>query len=101
TELTWTADGVFATAGGYLTLSVLGGWPTSDDGLLPGALYAASNAAPAFIFAVPGFGHIDGPPVMFGDVTASALLALGAVSLPQTDPHVLNQIWVNGAILCV
>jgi hypothetical protein len=100
-QITWTADGVLATAGGFLTLSSLGAWPTSDDGLLPGALYAAASAAPAFINAVPGFGHVPGPPVMFGDVTASALLALGAVSLPQTDPHVVNQIWVNGAVLCV
>jgi hypothetical protein len=101
TPITWTADGVLSAAGGFLTLSNLGAWPTSSGGLLPGALYAAANAAPAFINAVPGFGYVPGPAVMFGDITASALLALGAVSLPPTDPHVLNQIWVNGAILCV
>lgn len=101
TPLTWSADGVLSTAGGFLTLSSLGAWPTSSAGLLPGALYAAASAAPAFIFAVSGFGYAPGPPVMFGDITASALLALGAVSLPPTDPHVVNQIWINGAVLCV
>lgn len=101
TELTWSStDGVLSRAGGYVTLSALGAWPTSSDGLAPGALYAASATAPSFIFAVQGFGYAEGPPLMFGDVTAGALLAAGAVHLPQTDPHMRDQIWVNGEIVC-
>lgn len=99
--LTWTADGTLAAAGGYVTLSSLGTWPTSNVGLLPGAFYAAAPTAPAFIFAVQGFGHVPAAPVFLNEITAGALLALGATGLPPTDPHVVNQIWINGDIVCV
>lgn len=100
-ELTWTADGTLANNTGFLALSSLGTWPTSSADLLPGALYAASSTAPSYIFAVPGFGYVEGPPLMFGGITAAALLAAGAMPLPPTDPHKLNQIWINGNIACV
>jgi hypothetical protein len=101
TPITWTANGTLTAFGGYLGLSTLGTWPTSDAGLLPGSLFAASMPAPAYIYAVPGFGPVVKPPVFFNAISGAALLALGAVGLPQTDPHVPDQIWINGAIACV
>jgi hypothetical protein len=99
--ITWTANGTLTAFGGYLGLSTLGAWSTSSAGLLPGALFAASMPAPAYIYAVPGFGPVVKPPVFFNRISASALLALGAVGLPQADPHVIDQIWISGGILCV
>jgi hypothetical protein len=101
TAITWGADGTLINFGGYLALSTLGTWPTSSAGMLPGALYAASTPAPAYIYAVAGFGPIVKPPIFYNQITAAALLAHGAVGLPQTDPHVVNQIWISGDILCV
>jgi hypothetical protein len=97
-----TAAGQVLTAfGGYLALSIPGTWPTSSAGMLPGALYAASTSAPAYIYAVAGLGPVVNPPIFYNKISAAALLAHGAVGLPQTDPHVTNQIWISGDILCV
>jgi hypothetical protein len=99
--IAFAANGTLARAGQYLTLSTLGEWPTSSAGLLPGAFYAGSETAPAFVTAVPGFGHVPGAPVFFGEITAGDLLALGAMTLPQSDPFVRRQIFLNGDRACV
>lgn len=96
-----TVNGILTVYGSILALSFPGNWPTSGAGLLPGALYAASTPGASYIYAVPGFGPVDLPPVYYGVITAPELLARTAVGLPQTDPHNLNQIWINGNLLCV
>jgi len=101
TPVTWAANGTLTAYGNLLALSTQGMWPTSSAGLPPGALYSASTPGAAYIYAVTGFGSVPGPPVFLNAITGAALLALNASVFPQADPHVVNQIYLNGNLLCV
>jgi hypothetical protein len=85
--------------GGFLALPVTTGWPTAGGGTA-GTLFAPT-VGPSFIYVNPGFTYVPAAAVYFGGITSGALLALGGIGLPQSDPHTPNQIWNNGNILCV
>jgi hypothetical protein len=83
-------DGLTDNAG-ILGLTSPNDWPTNTRGLQGGDLY--SNGGVPQIF--PGF--TPGPPTIieFGDISADALLALGARGLPWTRPANPNGILWN------
>jgi hypothetical protein len=71
-------------------------WPANSGGA-PGSVY--SNGGVASV--VPGYSPISGAPVFFGQITSAQLLALGAATLPVTQPTPGSlQLWVlNNEIL--
>jgi hypothetical protein len=92
--------GTLANYDGFLAI-LASTYPTSSQGLPAGSLYAPSGPVQSYIYVVPGFSYIPGSPIFFGSVTAMQLSALGAFSLPQTDPQNNLQIWNNSGILNV
>lgn len=88
--------GLTASAG---TVAVIdsAGWPTSPTGLPAGAVWLDSGIANAVtpVTAVPA------QPVFIGCLRSIDLLAIGASGLPQYDPQLANQIWLNGSVLTV
>lgn len=72
------------------------GWPTSPDGLLPGAMWLNGD----WVNVVPGLVPILGVPMFYGLTTSDQLLLLGGLYLPTSDPMVAGQFWVNGTVLC-
>jgi hypothetical protein len=101
TPVTWSiapATGLVKN-GSTLELFSLGNYPASTSGLSPGAFWA--NGSSLTVSVVPGFTPVLGTPVFFGVITAAQLLALGGIGLPQSDPGVLNQLWLNGSTVCV
>jgi hypothetical protein len=88
---------------GILILTDATGWPTAAT--TPGALYADPpiGGGPTTIGCVgPTSPNPSAPPVMFGFITADALLALGGANLPITGPRPGSLIiWNNAGLLCV
>jgi hypothetical protein len=82
--------------GSALTLTSTAGWPASSAGLPPGALFANG----IFVNAVPGFVSVPGQSLFLG-MRAADVLGLGAAGLPQTDPQVAGQYWLNGQLVSV
>jgi hypothetical protein len=80
-----------------LTLINPAGYPTSSDGLPPGAVWANG----IFINAVAGATPRPIFPVFFGPATAADLLAYGASILPVIDPEEIGQLWLNGVQVCI
>jgi hypothetical protein len=90
-----TSSGIgFLNDGGVLQLkSPATGWPTSPAGLPAGAVWNNNFV----VGVVPGITpDPSAPPVYFGVVSPSALLALGGGNLPLANPGKLNQFWNNG-----
>ncbi len=85
--------------GGVLQLVSPVGWPTSSIGLPPGALWNNGLAIAVVPGSVP---DPAAPPIYFGSITASELLALGGSQLPvtpQTDGS--GRLWSNGGEVSV
>ncbi len=82
--------------GGVLTLVDDTGWPT-DNGGVPGSLWSNGLA----VSVVPGGTPIAQPAVFFGEITSTALLALGGLGLPTTSPaEGSSQLWnLGGEVL--
>lgn len=84
--------------GGVLTVTQAGIFPTSNVGLLPGALYSNGGV----VSVVPGFSPHPGPPVYYGAISATALQALGSYQMPVVQPTAGSlQIWNAGGELWV
>jgi hypothetical protein len=85
--------------GGWLIVSNVAGWPSSSVSLPAGALW--SNGALATI--VPGVTpDPSAPPVFFGNITATALLALGGGNLPLTNPGPgTGQLYNQGGVVAI
>jgi hypothetical protein len=89
-----------ANNGGVLQVLNLTGWLPSGTGLPAGGLWSPDLGGLAYV--VPGATpNPSAPPVIFGLITAAALLALGGANLPTTDPGNALQIWNNEGFLCV
>lgn len=81
----------------YLSTAVAQ-FPTSPTGLSPGAIW--NNGLTLSV--IPGITpNPAAPPVIFGSISALALLALGGGDLPTAPPVLLNQLWNNGGLICV
>lgn len=88
-----------ANDGGVLYLSTaVSQFPTSPTGLLPGAIWNNGLTLSVIPGIVP---NPAAPPLIFGSVSALALLALGGGDLPTSPPALLNQLWNNGGLICV
>ena len=73
-------------------------YPTSPNGLAAGAVW--NNGLT--IGVIPGITpNPSAPPVFFGSVTSSSLLAAGGGNLPLGDPNRVNQLWNNGGEIAV
>ena len=85
--------------GGVLVLISGASWPTTDAGLLPGALWNNGLA----IVVVPGATPQPGAPRMtFPGVTSSSLLLFGGANFATTPPPDGSLIlWSNGGLVCV
>lgn len=84
--------------GGILSLVVVDGYPTSDDGLSPGSVWANG----LWVAVVPGeTPSPTWPPIYFGEITGTELLNMGGGNLPLTDPANPGQLWNNGGIIAV
>jgi hypothetical protein len=80
--------------GNALTVVDPTNWPTDNAGLPPGAVWLNGS----LVNAVPSAAAVG--QALFATLTrATDLLAAGAAFLPVTDPGVLNQLWVNGAVV--
>lgn len=76
--------------GGLLVVSDTAGWPTTSGGA-PGSLWSNGGV----VSVVPGYTPVAGPAVFYGSITASQLLAFGAIGLPVTPPTPgSGQLWV-------
>lgn len=88
---------------GVLLLSGGTGWPTSNQGLAPGSLWAMGGVG-GIVCVVPG-GTSPQPgsaPLVFGNVTSDQLLLFGSASLPQSGPPAgSSELWNNGGVVCV
>lgn len=89
----------FWNDGGVLVMFQFNGYPSSPSGLLPGAIWR-DDLTIAVVF-----GHTpdpSAPPVYFGQITASQLLALGGGNLPLSNPGIGSlQLYNNGGLVCV
>jgi len=88
--------------GGVLALTDGSGWPTSGDGLRPGAVW--NNGLTIAI--VPGVVPQPGAPAVFFPgtsplLTAGDLLLMGGGNLPLTDPEIEGQLYNNGGEIAV
>jgi hypothetical protein len=83
--------------GGVLVLaSYVDDWPLSAG--MPGQLYDNGLAVSVVLPTTP----VPAPPVYFGSITATELLALGGANLPITEPMSGSlQLWNNEGLICV
>lgn len=82
---------------GVLILTNQTGWPTESG--LPGSLY---NLGGIIGCTPPTTPNPAAPPVVFGMISSTQLLALGGANLPLVSPTIgSNIIWNNGGVLCV
>jgi hypothetical protein len=101
TALEWPG---FNNTNGFLSLAIPlpVGWDNNSTGLPAGSVYAPGSGSLSYIHVVPGITpNPSAPPVIFGDITASGLLALGGGNLPLADPMVVNQIYNPGGALAI
>jgi hypothetical protein len=73
-------------------------WPTSPDGLLPGAVWNNGGIVSVVPGSVP---DLKAAAVLFGATTPDRLLQTGAGDLPMSDPGVANQMWNAGGVVAV
>lgn len=80
--------------GGVLALVDPSSWPASPSGLAAGAFWSNGGV----VTVVPGITPDPAaPPVVFGAVLASELLAMGGGNLPLTSPAPFsNRLWNSG-----
>lgn len=89
-------DGLYLN-GGFLMLDELAGYPDSDAGLMPGAIWSNN----LWVMGIPGGTPYPGaPPLFFPGVTASQLLLAGAANLPL-ESGAPGLIYINGGFICV
>jgi hypothetical protein len=74
------------------------GWPGSSSGLNAGQLFN-NNGIATCVDPTALSPNADAPKVYFGATTAAGLLRVGGFNLPQTDPGVSGQLWINGGIV--
>jgi hypothetical protein len=87
-----------ANINGFLVVTNTVGWSNTSAGLAAGAVW--NNGT--FVNVVPGFTPLEGPPLYYGVVTSSQLLALGGATIPTTQPTAGSlQLWNNGDFVCV
>jgi hypothetical protein len=90
----WTDGSGFWNNGGVLCFpdaASAAGWPTSDAGLAPGALW---NNGLVVAMKLPVSPSPTAAPVYFGGISAPQLLALGGGNLPGSAPAAgSGQIW--------
>lgn len=85
--------------GGLLALTAPpAAYPTSPTGLPVGAVW---NNGLSISVIGPTTPNPAAPPILFGSITAAALLAIGGADLPLSDPFRINQLWNNGGLICV
>lgn len=79
--------------GGVLVLTQTAGYPVTAAGA-PGSFWSNGGV----VSVVPGGPGPDpaAPPVILGNITPAALLALGGVNLPVSPPLNNNQLWNSG-----
>jgi hypothetical protein len=78
--------------GGVLAVGAGAGYPTTAGGAA-GSIWSNGGV----VSVVPGGTPFVGSPIFFGSITAAALLALGGLGLPTTQPTLGSlQIWNNG-----
>lgn len=82
--------------GGVLAIAGNPGWPTDSSGT-PGSLWSNGGV----VSVVPGGVPVPAPPVIFGFISAQALLELGGLGLPTTSPPMgSQQLWnLGGEVL--
>jgi hypothetical protein len=83
-----TLDGV------AVTVISTTGWPTSPAGLGAGAVWV--NGTAGWINAVLPVTPTPAQPLFAGLLRSTDLLSLGAACLPQYDPQITGQLWLNG-----
>lgn len=98
----WTNGPLFRNDGGVLAFFYLAdaaGWPTAPTSLAPGAVW--NNGLT--IAVIPGITPSpSAAPILFGNITPQALLALGGGNLPTSAPAIGSGIlWNNGGQVCV
>lgn len=92
-------DAGLANDGGLLILTDPSGYPTSDAGLPPGAVWNNGLAISVVPGAVPQAGA---SPMIFGRLTASQLMLFGGGNIPASAPVPDSlQLWNNGGVICV
>jgi hypothetical protein len=93
------ASNGFINDGGVLQLGVPLGYATSPIGLAAGTVWDNGG----LVCVVPGVTPNPlAPPVFFGVVTSSALLALGGGNLPLTNPGIGTlQLWNDGGVIAI
>lgn len=82
------------------------GFPSSPDGLPPGALYLVQNILPSnesAVGIVPGVTpNPSAPKIYYAGLTEITLLATGGGNLPTTSPPFNSGIlWNNGYLVCI
>ncbi|MDP9651724.1 hypothetical protein [Paraburkholderia caledonica] len=88
----------FFNDGGVLWMTAPLNYPTSPAGLSAGSVWYNGGA----VSVVPGVTPDPAaPPVFFGTITASGLLALGGGNLPLTNPGSTGQLWNNGGVISI
>jgi len=88
----------FFNDGGVLWMTAPLNYPTSPTGLAAGAIWYNGGT----VSVIPGITPDPlAPPVYFGTLTASGLLALGGGNLPLTNPGSTGQLWNNGGVISI
>jgi hypothetical protein len=88
----------FFNDGGVLWMTAPLNYPTSPTGLAAGSVWYNGGT----VSVIPGITPDPlAPPVYFGTLTASGLLALGGGNLPLINPGSTGQLWNNGGVISI
>ena len=92
-------------AGVIYVVTIPTGYQVGLTGLLAGSIYLLPNATPSNAYVVgivPGITpNPFAPPILYGLITPTQILALGGGNLPTSLPVIPGQLWNNGGVLCV
>lgn len=94
--VSWSSAAVFALNGNFVVFDTNVSFPTSAPSW-SGAAWDNGG----FLSGVPGITpNPTAPSQFFESINPSFFLWYGVGSLPIVDPHVLDQLWLNGGFVC-